>query len=130
MAIVGSGPAGLSAAGDLVQKGHEVTVFEALHEIGGVLIYGIPEFRLPKDIVRQEIDVLRKMGVEFETNVVIGKTVTIDELFERRRLRRDLRRHRRRTAEVPGRPRREPQRRLLGQRVPHPGQPDARLPLP
>lgn len=81
VAIVGSGPAGLSCAGDLVQKGHEVRVFEALHELGGVLVYGIPEFRLPKDIVRQEVDVLRKMGVTFETNVVVGKTVTVDELF-------------------------------------------------
>ncbi len=81
VAIVGSGPAGLSAAGDLVRWGHEVTVFEALHEIGGVLIYGIPEFRLPKDIVRHEVNVLRQMGVEFQTNVVIGKTVTIDELL-------------------------------------------------
>ncbi len=81
VAIVGSGPAGLSAAGDLIQKGHQVHVFEALHELGGVLVYGIPEFRLPKEIVRQEIDNMRKMGVEFETNVVIGKTVTIDELM-------------------------------------------------
>ena len=81
VAIVGSGPAGLSCAGDLVQKGHQVRVFEALHELGGVLVYGIPEFRLPKSIVRQEVDVLRKMGVEFETNVVVGKTVTVDELF-------------------------------------------------
>ena len=81
VAIVGSGPAGLSCAGDLVQKGHEVRVFEALHELGGVLVYGIPEFRLPKDIVRQEVDVLRQMGVQFETNVVVGKTVTVDELF-------------------------------------------------
>jgi glutamate synthase (NADPH/NADH) small chain len=81
IAIVGSGPAGLSAAGDLVRWGHAVTVFEALHEIGGVLIYGIPEFRLPKDIVRHDINVLRQMGVDFQTNVVIGKTVTIDELM-------------------------------------------------
>ena len=81
VAIVGSGPAGLSAAGDLVQKGHDVRVFEALHELGGVLVYGIPEFRLPKDIVRQEVDVLRRMGVQFETNVVVGKTVTVDELL-------------------------------------------------
>jgi glutamate synthase (NADPH/NADH) small chain len=81
VAIVGSGPAGLSAAGDLVRWGHSVTVFEALHEVGGVLIYGIPEFRLPKEIVRQEVNVLRQMGVEFQTNVVIGKTVTIDELM-------------------------------------------------
>lgn len=82
VAIIGSGPAGLSAAGDLVLKGHEATVFEALHEPGGVLIYGIPEFRLPKAIVRQEIENLRTLGVEFETNVVIGKTISIDELFD------------------------------------------------
>lgn len=81
VAIVGSGPAGLSCAGDLIQKGHRVRVFEALHELGGVLVYGIPEFRLPKSIVRQEIDNLRKMGVEFETNVIVGKSVTIDELM-------------------------------------------------
>jgi glutamate synthase (NADPH/NADH) small chain len=81
VAIVGSGPAGLSAAGDLVQKGHRVRVFEALHELGGVLVYGIPEFRLPKDIVKGEVDNLRRMGVEFETNVVVGKSVTIDELM-------------------------------------------------
>ena len=82
VAIVGSGPAGLSAAGDLVQKGHRVHVFEALHEIGGVLMYGIPEFRLPKQVIREQIDTMRAMGVEFETNVVVGKTVEIDELFD------------------------------------------------
>jgi glutamate synthase (NADPH/NADH) small chain len=81
VAIVGSGPAGLSAAGDLVRWGHAVTVFEALHEIGGVLIYGIPEFRLPKEIVRHEVDVLRRMGVDFQPDVVIGRTATIDELM-------------------------------------------------
>lgn len=81
VAIVGSGPAGLSAAGDLIQMGHRVHVFEALHELGGVLVYGIPEFRLPKSIVREEIDNLRRMGVEFETNVVVGKSVTLDELM-------------------------------------------------
>jgi glutamate synthase (NADPH/NADH) small chain len=81
IAIIGSGPAGLSCAGDLIQKGHKVRVFEALHEIGGVLIYGIPEFRLPKTIVKQEVDNLRRMGVEFETNVVVGKTVGVDELM-------------------------------------------------
>ena len=81
VAIVGSGPAGLSAAGDLIQKGHRVRVFEALHELGGVLVYGIPEFRLPKVIVKGEVDNLRRMGVEFETNVVVGKSVTIDELL-------------------------------------------------
>ena len=82
VAIVGSGPAGLSCAGDLVLKGHAVTVFEALHEIGGVLVYGIPEFRLPKEIVRNEVENLRRMGVEFQTNVVIGKTITVDELLD------------------------------------------------
>ena len=82
VAIVGSGPAGLSAAGDHVQKDHRVRVFEALHELGGVLIYGIPEFRLPKSIVKGEVDNLRRMGVEFETNVVVGKSVTIDELMQ------------------------------------------------
>jgi glutamate synthase (NADPH/NADH) small chain len=82
VAIVGSGPSGLTAAGDLVQKGHEVHVFEALHEIGGVLVYGIPEFRLPKTIIRQQVDFMRAMGVEFETDVVVGRTVTIDELLD------------------------------------------------
>ncbi|MGA9126572.1 MAG: NADPH-dependent glutamate synthase [Terracidiphilus sp.] len=81
VAIVGSGPAGLSAAGDLIQKGHRVRVFEALHELGGVLVYGIPEFRLPKSIVKEDVNNLRRMGVEFETNVVVGKSVTIDELM-------------------------------------------------
>ncbi len=82
VAIVGSGPAGLSCAGDLIQMGHEVTVFEALHELGGVLIYGIPEFRLPKSIVKAEIDSLSKLGVEFKTNEVIGLTDTVDELIQ------------------------------------------------
>jgi len=82
VAIVGSGPAGLTAAGDLVQKGHKVRVFEALHELGGVLVYGIPEFRLPKQIIREQLDYMRAMGVEFETDVVVGRTVTIDELLE------------------------------------------------
>jgi len=81
VAIIGSGPAGLSCAGDLVLKGHAATVFEALHEIGGVLVYGIPEFRLPKEIVRNEIANLCRMGVEFQTNIVVGKTLTVDELF-------------------------------------------------
>ena len=82
VAVVGSGPSGLTVAGDLVQKGHKVRVFEALHELGGVLVYGIPEFRLPKNIVREQIDQLRAMGVEFETDVVVGRTITIDELME------------------------------------------------
>lgn len=82
VAIVGSGPSGLTAAGDLVQRGHQVHVFEALHEVGGVLTYGIPEFRLPKKIIREQVDYMRAMGVEFETDVVVGRTVTIDELLE------------------------------------------------
>lgn len=82
VAVVGSGPSGLTAAGDLAKMGYKVTVYEALHTPGGVLVYGIPEFRLPKDIVRQEIDGLRKLGVDVETDIVIGKTLTIDELFE------------------------------------------------
>jgi glutamate synthase (NADPH/NADH) small chain len=82
VAIIGSGPAGLSCAGDLIQRGHQVRVFEALHELGGVLAYGIPEFRLPRTILKHEIENMKKMGVEFETDVVVGRTVTIDELFK------------------------------------------------
>jgi len=82
VAIVGSGPAGLACATDLARAGHEVTVFEALHELGGVLVYGIPEFRLPKEIVKAEIDRLADLGVRFETNSVIGMVETIDELLE------------------------------------------------
>ena len=82
VAIVGSGPSGLTCAGDLAKKGYKVTVYEALHTAGGVLVYGIPEFRLPKRIVQKEVDNLIAMGVDVETNIVIGKTLTIDELFE------------------------------------------------
>ncbi len=82
VAVVGSGPSGLTCAGDLAKKGYEVTVFEALHRAGGVLVYGIPEFRLPKRIVAKEVDTLKKLGVDVQTNVVIGKTLTIEELFE------------------------------------------------
>ncbi len=82
VAIIGSGPSGLACAGDLARKGYEVTVFEALHLAGGVLVYGIPEFRLPKSIVQREIDNLKALGVKVELNTVIGKTITIDELIE------------------------------------------------
>ncbi len=82
VAVVGSGPASLTLAGDLIKKGHEVIIYEALHKPGGVLVYGIPEFRLPKAIVAAEVDYLQKMGVKIETDVVVGKTVTIDELLE------------------------------------------------
>ncbi len=82
VAVVGSGPSGLTCAGDLARLGYKVTVFEALHKAGGVLVYGIPEFRLPKAIVAKEVDSLKAMGVDIETNVVIGKTLTVDELFD------------------------------------------------
>ena len=77
MAIVGSGPSGLTCAGDLARLGYKVTVFEALHTAGGVLVYGIPEFRLPKAIVAREVELLKSMGVDIETNIIIGKTLTI-----------------------------------------------------
>ena len=82
VAIVGSGPSGLTCAGDLAKKGYKVTIFEALHTAGGVLVYGIPEFRLPKSIVAKEVDTLKALGEDIETNVVIGKTLTVDELFD------------------------------------------------
>lgn len=82
VAVVGSGPSGLTCAGDLAKKGYDVTVFEALHTAGGVLVYGIPEFRLPKTIVQKEIDTLVDLGVKVETNMVIGKVLSVDELFE------------------------------------------------
>lgn len=83
VAVIGSGPSGLTCAGDLAKLGYEVTVFEALHELGGVLVYGIPEFRLPKEkVVKKEIEKVKELGVKFETNVVIGKSTTIDQLME------------------------------------------------
>ena len=83
VAVIGSGPSGLTCAGDLAKLGYDVTVFEALHELGGVLVYGIPEFRLPKQkVVKKEIEKVKELGVKFETNVVIGKSTTIDQLIE------------------------------------------------
>ena len=82
VAVIGSGPSGLTCAGELAKKGYDVTIFEALHTAGGVLVYGIPEFRLPKAIVKKEVDALIALGVDLQTNVVIGKTLTIEELFE------------------------------------------------
>lgn len=83
VAVIGSGPAGLTCAGDLAKRGYDVTIFEALHEAGGVLVYGIPEFRLPKEeVVKSEIENIKKLGVKIETNVVVGRTVTIDSLIE------------------------------------------------
>lgn len=81
IAVVGSGPSGLTVAGDMAKRGYKVTVYEAFHTAGGVLMYGIPEFRLPKDIVQKEISTLKKMGVDIQTNVIIGRTLTVDELF-------------------------------------------------
>jgi glutamate synthase (NADPH/NADH) small chain len=83
VALIGSGPASLACAGDLARMGHDVTVYEALHAFGGVLIYGIPEFRLPKSIVAYEIDMLNRLGVKFEKNIIIGKTITINELLNK-----------------------------------------------
>lgn len=82
VAVIGSGPAGLTAAADLAKLGYDVTVFESFHELGGVLVYGIPEFRLPKALVKQEIESLKRLGVNFVTNVIVGNTLTIDDLFD------------------------------------------------
>ena len=82
VAVVGAGPAGITVAGDLIKLGHEVTLLEALHQPGGVLVYGIPEFRLPKDIVRRELEVIQQLGVKLMTNFVVGRTATVDELLE------------------------------------------------
>lgn len=84
VAIVGSGPSGLTCAGDLAKFGYDVTIFEALHEAGGVLVYGIPEFRLPKNkIVKREIENVKKLGVKIETNIIVGKTVSIEKLLKK-----------------------------------------------
>jgi glutamate synthase (NADPH/NADH) small chain len=122
VAVIGAGPAGLTAAGDLARMGYKVTVFEALHAAGGVLMYGIPEFRLPKAIVQKEIDALRKLGVDIQVNAVIGKTYTIDELLNEEGYDAVF-------IGTGGLPQfwispGKLQRCLLGQRVPHPRQPD------
>ncbi len=127
--MVGSGPAGLTLAADMVAKGHSVTVFESLHKPGGVLVYGIPEFRLPKAIVEAEIDYLRRLGVKIEVNSIVGRLYTIDELFATG-LRRGLRGHRRRSAGLHEAARREPLQHPLGQRVPHARQPHEGLRVP
>src|SRR5699024_2013789 len=82
VAVVGSGPSGLTCAGDLAKLGYDVTIFEALHTPGGVLVYGIPEFRLPKRLVREEIATVEALGVKIETDVVVGRSVSLEELFD------------------------------------------------
>src|SRR5690606_31287812 len=82
VAVIGSGPAGLTVAADVAREGHAVTIFEAFHKAGGVMVYGIPEFRLPKAIVQKEVDTLKAMGVNIETNFLVGRTRTIKELME------------------------------------------------
>ena len=111
VAVVGSGPSGLTCAGDLARKGYDVTVFEALHLAGGVLVYGIPEFRLPKAIVQKEVDGLKALGVTIATDTVVGRTITVDELME----------------EQGFDPRRQLQGRSVRQRVPDPHQSDEGL---
>ena len=110
VAVVGSGPSGLTCAGDLAKLGYDVTIFEALHTPGGVLVYGIPEFRLPKRLVREEIATVEALGVKIETDVVVGRSVALEELF-RRGLRGRVCRLRRGASALSGHPRREPQRR-------------------
>ena len=134
-AVMGSGPAGLACAGELARLGHAVTVFESLHAPGGVLSYGIPEFRLPKSIVAAEIEMLDRHGRGDRDRrrrraAVHGRRAHDSCRGGRGGLRRRVHRHRRRPAGVPRRGWREPQRRVLGQRVPHPREPDARVRLP
>ena len=126
VAVIGAGPSGLTVAGDLAKLGYKVTVYEALHVAGGVLMYGIPEFRLPKDIVQHEVEGLKELGVDIETNMVIGKVLTIDELMNDYGFEGRLCRVRCRSARFMGIPG-EPERRLLRQRVPDPRQPDEGL---
>ena len=129
VALVGSGPASLIAAHDLAVNGYRVTVFEALHELGGVLIYGIPEFRLPREVCTARSTRLRAMGVEFRTDFLVGKTCSVDELFASR-LRGGVSGHRRRPAAHDGDSRRESHRRLHRQRISHAPQSDAGASLP
>jgi glutamate synthase (NADPH/NADH) small chain len=112
VAVVGSGPGGITVAGDLIRKGHEVTLYEAFHKPGGVLVYGIPEFRLPKEIVAHGINFLEQLGVKVECNVVVGRTVTVDELMNEEGYRCRLPGRGRGPAPVPEYARRKPDGRL------------------
>ena len=130
VAVIGAGPAGLTCAGDLAALGYQVTVFEALHAPGGVLMYGIPEFRLPKEIVEADVARLEAMGVEFRYNVVVGRTITIDALLNEMGYDAVFIGTGAGLPRFMGIPGENLAGRLLGQRVPHPDQPDAGLPLP
>ncbi len=124
MAIVGSGPAGLTCAAELAKLGYQVTIFEALHAVGGVLRYGIPEFRLPKEILDLETERIKALGVEIYTNFVVGRTATIDELFDEWGFKAIFLGTGAGTPTFMGIPGREPERRLLRERIPHARQPD------
>ncbi len=121
-----SGPAGMACAADMAKAGCDVTVYEAFHEPGGVLKYGIPDFRLPNEVVDAEIGKLTQLGIKFECNTLVGRLFTIEQMIDRDGLPRRLHRHRRRLPELHGHSRRVAQRRALGQRAADPLQPDAR----
>ncbi len=124
--IVGSGPAGMACAADMAKAGCEVVVYEAFHEPGGVLKYGIPDFRLPNAVIDVEIDKLRELGVRFECNTLVGRLFTIEQMVDRDGLPRGVPRHRRRLPELHGHSGRIAERRAVGERAPHALQPDAR----
>ena len=120
------GPAGMACAADMAKAGCEVVVYEAFHEPGGVLKYGIPDFRLPNAVVDVEIEKLKELGVRFECNTLVGRLFTVEQMLDRDGLRCRVRRHRRRLPELHGHPGRVAQRRAVGQRAAHALQPDAR----
>ena len=128
VAVVGAGPAGLTCAGDLAKMGYDVTIFEALHQPGGVLVYGIPSsvFRREK-VVAKEVELVKELGVKIECNVIIGKSITIDQLFDEEGIRCRICRLRCRTSQVHGHTRRKCKRCILRKRVPYQKQPDEGL---
>ncbi len=123
--IVGAGPAGMACAADMAKAGCEVIVYEAFHTPGGVLKYGIPDFRLPNTVIDAEIEKLRNLGVRFECNTLVGRLFTIEQMVTEMGFPRGLHRHRRRLSELHGHPRRIAERRAVGQRTAHALQPDA-----
>ena len=128
VAVIGSGPAGLTCAGDLAKLGYDVTIYEALHLAGGVLVYGIPEFRLPKSIVQKEVDNLKALGVKVETNMVIGRILTIEELKDEYGYEAVFIGSGAGLPTLYEHPGREPKGCVLRKRIPHPQQPDEGLP--